>query len=391
MRATSAKVAVQLQDAANSEKVSKRFSIGAERALINGEITSASIEITDGFITAVDSALPVTAADIHVLEGVLSPGFIDCQINGIAEINFFDADKEQMEEALALLASHGVTACTPSMISAPIGELVAAINTSDCGEASSANAPRALHLGYHIEGPFLSDQFARAHNARYFLDPSRENLQPLLESGRVAIVTLAPERPGALEAIASIRSAGAIASVGHSAATYDQMSAAISAGLNMVTHLFNGMDKDVANGIIRAACESEELTVGFIADGIHNDQEKVEWAFAHMGERIALVTDALGSMLGDEPVRVTGQSPGGAYRNDGTLAGSTLTLDQVLLRAISMGVPLTQALTSVTRTPARALGRRDVGEIRVGARADLTIFGEGGSIRTWVGGVEVKK
>ena len=107
--------------------------------------------------------------------------------------------------------------------------------------------------------------------------------------------------------------------------------------------------------------------------------------------RIALVTDALGSMLGDEPVRVTGQSPGGAYRNDGTLAGSTLTLDQVLLRAISMGVPLAQALTSATQTPARALGRRDVGEIRVGARADLTIFGEGGSIRTWVGGVEVKK
>ncbi|NDA81081.1 MAG: hypothetical protein EBX92_08205, partial [Actinobacteria bacterium] len=86
------------------------FSIGAERALINGEITSASIEITDGFITAVESALPVTAADIHVREGVLSPGFIDCQINGIANINFFDADTEQMEEALALLASHGVTA-----------------------------------------------------------------------------------------------------------------------------------------------------------------------------------------------------------------------------------------------------------------------------------------
>lgn len=381
----SAKDAAQLQDAANPSLVMKKFSIGAERALINGEITSASIEITDGFISAIEIAPQQRAGDVTLTEGVLSPGFIDCQINGVGGVNFFDADKESSARALSHLARHGVTACTPSMISAPIGELVAAIGASDCGETGTA---RARHLGYHIEGPFLADSFSRAHDAKYFLDPISKNLAPLIETGRIAIVTLAPERRGALDAITSLREAGVVASVGHSAASYDEMANAVNAGLSMVTHLFNGMDKNIDQGIIKAAREFSELTIGFIADGIHNDGKRIQWAFSQMSHRIALVTDSLGSTLGDAPVHPQG-GDGGAYRSDGTLAGSTLTLDRVIARAVSYGVPLTQALVSATRVPARALGRDDLGEIRVGARADLTLFTEGGSIRTWIDGVEV--
>ena len=370
--------------------MAKPFSIGAEQALINGEITSASIEISDGVITSISTSPANRSSDIYLSEGVLSPGFIDCQINGIGDINFFDADKEQSEAALAELARHGVTACTPSMISAPIGELIAAISASDCGERGAITSPRARHLGYHIEGPFLADHFSRAHNPRHFLDPNRENVAALLDTGRVAIITLAPERSGALDAIRAIREAGAVASVGHSGATYPEMKEAISAGLNMVTHLFNGMDKNVDDGIIRAASESKELTIGLIADGIHNESERVTWAFNSMGSRIALVTDSLGSQLGDESVHSQG-ALGGAYRSDGTLAGSSLTLDRVLLRAIAMGVPLVQALLSATRIPAQLLGRGELGEIRVGARADLTLFTESGSIRTWIGAVEVEQ
>ncbi len=365
------------------------FSIGAESALIDGVITSASIEVTDGFISSVDVGLePEKLSDDLILtSGTLSPGFIDCQLNGIGEINFFDADKSEMERALALLARHGVTSCTPSMISAPIGELVAAIKASDCGESSFTGLVRARHLGYHIEGPFLSEDFARAHNARFFVDPTRENLLPLLETARIAIVTLAPERTGALEAIASIRESGAIASVGHSGADFQQIVDAVAVGLNMVTHLFNGMNKDVNQGIIRAALELDQLTIGFIADGVHNHEEQIRWAFENMSERITLVTDSLSNRLGDEVV--TARADGGGYRTDGTLAGSRLTLDHVIAHAISSGVPLAQALLSATRVPARLLGRGDLGEIAVGARADLTLFTEGGSIRTWVGGVEV--
>lgn len=367
--------------------MAKPFSIGAERALINGAITSASIEITDGVITSL--TVGENSGDIQLTTGVLSPGFIDCQLNGIADINFFDADKEDMERALTLLAHHGVTACTPSMISAPIGELVAAINSSDCGENNLSGIARARHLGYHIEGPFLSDEFSRAHNGRFFLDPTRENISPLLDTHRVAIMTLAPERAGALDAITSIRQAGAVASVGHSSASYHEMIDAVAAGLNMVTHLFNGMSKDINEGIIRAARELKELTIGFIADDIHNDAERIRWAFEQMHERIALVTDSLSTQLGNEPVFA--REDGGGYRADGTLAGSTLTLDRVIARSVAMGVPLYQALLSATRVPARLLGRDDLGEIAVGARADLTLFTESGSIRTWIGGVEVAR
>lgn len=367
--------------------MAKPFSIGAERALIDGVITSASIEISDGFISSVALAPEKLSGDLILTSGTLSPGFIDCQLNGVADINFFDADRTEMERALALLARHGVTACTPSMISAPIGELVAAVNASDCGETNLSGLARARHLGYHIEGPFLADDFSRAHNAQFFLDPTTENISPLLETQRISILTLAPERTGALDAITVIREAGAVASVGHSSATYEQMNEAVAAGLNMVTHLFNGMDKDVDQGIIRAARELNELTIGLIADGIHNDGERVGWAFEHCQQRIALVTDSLSNRLGDEPV--IAREDGGGYRSDGTLAGSTLTLDRVIARSVAMGVPIEQALVSATRVPARLLGREDLGEIKVGARADLTLFTESGSIRTWIGGVEV--
>lgn len=363
------------------------FSIGAERALINGEIVSATIEITNGIITQVETAPTSLRGDILLSEGVLSPGFIDCQINGIGQSNFFDVDKSEMESALAELARHGVTACTPSMISAPIGELVAAIGQSDCGESDGL---RARHLGYHIEGPFLAEGFSRAHDARYFSDPSLAKVEPLLETGRVAIITLAPERNGALEAIDLMSRAGIVASAGHTAATYEQMVDAVAAGLSMVTHLFNGMDKKTDQGVVRAAAELSQLTIGFIADGIHNDEDRVRWAFDNVGERIALVTDALGARLGDQPVEVRG-GDGGAYRVDGTLAGSTLTLDHVVARAVSLGAPLAAALMSATAIPARLLGRTDLGHISVGALADLTLFTEGGSIRTWIGGAEVER
>ena len=365
--------------------MSNSFSIGAEQALVNGEIVPASIVVKDGVIASVDIAPSHFSCDIMITDGVLSPGFIDCQINGVGEINFFDADKNELALALTTLARHGVTSCTPSMISAPIGELVSAIRQSDCGEIGLG---RARHLGYHIEGPFLADQFARAHNSRYFSDPTTELLEPLLDTGRIAIITLAPERHGAPSVIERAAAAGVIVSAGHSGATFDQMRIAHQAGLSMITHLFNGMSKKLDEGIVRAAQEISDVTVGLIADGIHNDKEKVRWAFNVMADRIALVTDALATRIGDQEIHVR---DGGGYRKDGTLAGSTLTLDQVVARAVAMGVPLAQALTSATAIPARLLGRHNLGEIKVGALADLTCFTEGGSIRTWIGGVEVSQ
>lgn len=367
------------------------FSIAAERALIDGEVTSATIEISHGIITKVIAKPAEISGDILITDGVLTPGFIDLQINGISDINFFDADKKDLERGLTLLAQSGVTSCTPSIISAPIGELVAAIEASDCGEVMPEGIARTRHLGYHIEGPFLADGFSRAHDARYFLDPTPEHLAPLLEMGRVSIITLAPERAYAIDAIAAMRKAGVIASAGHSGATFEQMVDAVAAGLSMITHLFNGMAKDKSAGIIRAASELRELTVGFIADGIHNHSEQITWAFETLGDRLALVTDALGPRLGDQPVESDAQGNGGGYRKDGTLAGSTFTLDKVVARAVEMGAPLNRALLSATRTPARLLGRADLGEIKVGALADLTCFSNSGSIRTWIGGVEVAR
>jgi N-acetylglucosamine-6-phosphate deacetylase len=208
-------------------------------------------------------------------------------------------------------------------------------------------------------------------------------LDDLLGAGAVRLVTVAPERPGALALIHRLRQAGVAVSLGHTDATFEQAVAGIDAGATLATHLYNAMSplQHRAPGVVGAALADDRVAVMLIADGVHAHPAALNIALRSKGpERIALVTDAVAAAgapagrytLAGVDVISDGQS---ARLADGTLAGSTLTLDRaVRMMAGVAGARIEDALAMASTVPAAAIGLTDVGRIAVGQVADLTLW-----------------
>jgi N-acetylglucosamine-6-phosphate deacetylase len=350
--------------------------------LPGGLVADATVAVADGRIVEASGA-----PDVVLPSGVLAPGLIDLQVNGCFGIDF--ARDEDWSTAVARLPETGVTGFLPTFITAPLDELVAGLRRVP------RSLPGARVLGVHVEGPFLSPERRGAHDAALMCDPTPPRIEALLEPGTMALITLAPERAGAMEAIARLASAGVLVSVGHSDARADVVAAAADAGARKVTHLFNAQ-RGIHHrepGVAGAALADDRLACGLILDGHHVVETVARVAFAAAGGRIALVTDAIAAAgmppgvyeLGGEPVILREGKP--PVRSDGTLAGAALRLDNAVARAVAIGVPPAMALEAASRVPADLLGRGDMGRIEVGAAADLVWLDDAYRARaTWVGG-----
>jgi N-acetylglucosamine-6-phosphate deacetylase len=211
----------------------------------------------------------------------------------------------------------------------------------------------------------------------------------------VALVTLAPEQPRALDVVRDLVDAGVMVSAGHSSASAEEATAAIDAGVTAVTHLFNAMGplhhRDP--GLAGVALSDERVRVGAIADGLHLHPATVALAARALGDRLCLVTDAvaaLGMPAGRVPLGVLEAfaTEDGVRLADGTLAGSDLSLDRAVRNLMAFaGVSLPTAVAAVTASPAALLGLDDRGVIRAGAAADLALLDAGGGVvATVVGG-----
>ena len=233
-------------------------------------------------------------------------------------------------------------------------------------------------------------------------DPTPEAVGALLDAaqGHLTIMTLAPERPGALAAIRQLAGRGVLVSVGHSDALAGQVSEAADAGARMVTHLFNGQRPlhHREPGVAGQALADHRLTSGLIADFRHVAAPVTAIAFAAAPGRIALVTDAAASagmppgpyLLGGQPIELPAGDGVPPVRPDGTLAGSALRLDVAVSNMVSVGVSLPEAVAAATRIPADLINRPDLGRIAPGARADLTWLGAGlRAEATWLAGQRV--
>jgi N-acetylglucosamine-6-phosphate deacetylase len=335
------------------------------------------------------------AADEIVLpDGVLTPGLIDLQINGAFGVDFADARPNDWRMIRADLLRTAVTAFAPTLITAAPARLAASL--LDVDTAARERASGARILGAHVEGPFLSPDYHGAHDPSLMRDPSTEALNVLLRGPTPLIVTLAPERQHAVEAIARLTAAGCLVSVGHTAATAAQVHAAADAGARMVTHVFNAQ-RPLGHrepGTAGAALTDPRLTVGMIADLQHIAAEIVALIFRAAAGGVVLVTDAVAAMGVTRDRAVLGGSDvyldeeGLPRRADGTIAGSVLTLDQAVRNAISCGVEPTQVLQAVTGTPADLVGRADLGRLAPGALADLVWWSDDWEVRdVWLGGV----
>jgi N-acetylglucosamine-6-phosphate deacetylase len=354
----------------------------------DGIVADASVVVEDGRIAAVR---PAEAADAVLPEGILAPGLIDLQVNGFFGIDFGDATADEWRAVAQRLPETGVTAFLPTLITAPIAELVDGLRCA--GAAMGGDGARIL--GVHVEGPFLAEARRGAHDAGLFCDPTRDRIAALLEPGTLALLTLAPERDGALLAIERLAQAGVPASIGHSDATAAVVLAAAAAGARMVTHLFNAQ-RGIHHrepGVAGMALADPRLICGLILDGHHVADAVARIALAAAPGRIALVTDAIAAAgmppglyeLGGEPVIVREGEP--PKRPDGTLAGASLRLDDAVARAVALGMSPAAAIDAATRVPAGVLGRSDLGRIAPGAAADLVWLGPDFRARaTWVGG-----
>jgi N-acetylglucosamine-6-phosphate deacetylase len=335
----------------------------------------------------------------------IAPGFVDLQVNGGFAIDLA-TEPERVLEVAARLPATGVTAFLPTLISSPPDRFeawVSRINTT-LGPSHGPAAKTTLGariLGVHLEGPFLSPERPGAHDLAVIRAAAASWFERLIRLEALRLVTLAPELPGALAMIARLSAAGVAASLGHTAATFDEMRAGVDSGARLVTHVFNAMTgfSHRAPGALGAALVDDRVVLGLIADGVHADPAAVLLAIRAAGPaRIALVTDAMAAAgmgvgrydLAGKPVDVTWVTPHtlgtrpsverssatAARLDDGTLAGSTLTLDRAVRNVVAWtGLPADVALRMASAVPAAAV-RVAGGTIAVGTAADLVLLDE---------------
>lgn len=323
--------------------------------------------------------------------GCLVPGFIDIHGHGGGGASFDDGP-EAVRVARAVHRAHGTTRAVLSLITAPIDELTARV----AAVADLADADPTI-LGSHLEGPFLDPGHKGAHDPSLLRAPDAASVDRLLEAGRGSIrqVTLAPELPGAFDAIRRFVDAGVAVAVGHTDADAAIARRAFDAGATLLTHAFNAMNgiHHRAPGPVVAALRDERVTLEVIADGVHVDLALIATLFAADGARMALITDAMAAagaadgryVLGVLAVRV--DEGVARLEEGGAIAGSTLTQDAAVRNVVAAGVGLAEAVRAATETPARAMGRADLGRLDIGSLADAVLLDGDLSVRrVWVGG-----
>lgn len=311
---------------------------------------------------------------------VVAPGFIESQINGAYGEDFTE-DPESMWLVGRRLPEQGVTAFVPTIISSP-SQVV------DRARAVMIEGPPdgyvgAMPIGLHCEGPMLAPSHRGTHRLDYLTPPGPEVIEGWDPSGGVAMVTIAPELPGALDVITELRKRGVVVAIGHSGATYERAQEAFAAGATVGTHLYNAMSgfHHRTPGLVGALLANRDVVAGIIVDGIHSHRAAVEIAWKSKGPRhLMLVTDALAAAgmpygtyrIGD--IAVTYDDTG-ARNESGGLAGSVLTLDEAVRNLIAFtGCEVSEALGSVTAVPARLFGLDDRGRTSPGSLADLVLL-----------------
>lgn len=326
----------------------------------------------------------------------LTPGFVDIHVHGGGGAAFDDG-AEAIARGLALHRRHGTTRSVISLVTAPIASLAQRLR-----EVAALAAADSRILGSHLEGPYLDAGHKGAHDPALLRLPTAADVDLLVEAagGTLRQVTIAPELPGGMDAVRALSAAGVAVAVGHTAADYDQALAAFDAGASILTHAFNAMPglHHRAPGPVAAAARTPGVTLEIVNDGVHVHPEIVRIAFASAPGRVALITDAMaaaGSADGD--YRLGGldvEVREGVARlaAGGSIAGSTLTPDDALRRAVlEVGIPVAEAVRAVTSTPAAAVGRGgDLGRLLPGYAADAVLLDADFAVRqVWSAGAPV--
>jgi N-acetylglucosamine-6-phosphate deacetylase len=351
---------------------------GARVVVPDGVVANGWVHVRDGVIAGVGAGSPPDAGERVDLGGAwLLPGFVDLHMHGGGGHDVASSP-DAMADAVRFHRTHGTTATLVSLVAAPLEVLA-----EQLGWAADLAAAGTV-LGAHLEGPFLSEARCGAQNAAYLRLPDVAEFRKLHAEARGTLrtITVAPELPGALDVIDAAVTAGVVAALGHSDATYDEGRAGFAAGASLATHLFNGMRPlhHREPGLVGATLAAG-IPFELINDGVHLHPAMTS-LLAAPGRVPVLVTDAIDAAgVGDGEFVLGGQvvdvRDGEArLRSTGSLAGSTLTMALALRRAVRCsGLPIERASAAASANPARVLGLSDrLGAIAPGLRADLVVL-----------------
>jgi N-acetylglucosamine-6-phosphate deacetylase len=384
---------------------------GGDIVLPDRILTNASLVIEGDRITAVErTRRPSSAAsEVDVQESFVVPGFVDVHVHGIEGCDSLDG-AEVIAQIAARLPRYGVTAFCPTTVACAPDALDAVLNqVARARESRASGAARVLPA--HLESNFISPAFKGAQPGACLRLPNDERREGDF-SGRdilniiqaraadVGIVTLAPEIEGALDLIPALVRTGQRISLGHSGADFERAVAAIDAGARHATHLFNRMTPIAhrAPGLAGAVLSQDAVIAELICDGFHVHPAMCRLAIAAKSVNgVMAITDGTagaglqpGAMarLGGQSIRVSDQA---ALLDDGTIAGSTLTMDRAFRNIVTLcDMSIPDAAVMCSTTPARAMGLTRFGVIAEGNIADLVVLDRAFRVvRTFIAGEPV--
>jgi N-acetylglucosamine-6-phosphate deacetylase len=351
----------------------------AGRLVRSGHAVEGWIEISNTRIVRVEIGSP--PASMPRWDGLIAPGYCDLQVNGAVGLNVTDGTRA-LDEIDAAQLEHGVTSYLPTVITT--SPEIAGTAVEELSER--ARDPSSPVIGVHLEGPFLNPEHRGVHRGDLLRVPA-EGEPSYYQSDAVRLVTLAPELPGSLQLISSLRRRRVRVAIGHTAATVAEARAGTRAGASAVTHLFNGMRRfhHRAPSVPGWALGESRLVLMVIADGFHVDPTALRLVRRAAASRVVLVSDASPAAAAPDGTYtfagVTIHANDGYVRDEsGTQAGSAILLDEAVRRWRRFtDASLAEAVDAASERPARLLGLRT--GLREGAHANVVLLGPRGRVK----------
>lgn len=321
--------------------------------------------------------------EITLPEGaIVVPGFIDLHIHGAGGSDAMDGTAQALQTVSQTLVKEGTVGFLATTMTQSEENITRALQAVK--QFKGGNGARVL--GVHLEGPFISLNFAGAQPREYIVNPDVEQLKKYnsASGNNIKKVTVAPEEEGAEELIKYLKENGVVASLGHSSATAEEVKRAVVCGAESVTHTFNAQSpfkhRDI--GVAGSALLCDELCCEIISDGVHVSFDAIKLLVKNKPkDKVTLITDAIRAKgLGDGESELGGQKvfvkDGQARLADGTLAGSVLKMNVAVKNMVEkVGVPFTQAIDYATKNPAEQLNIfEETGSIAAGKRADFAVL-----------------